>query len=168
MSGLSICFHFLNSPNQVHLVILLLHSYIIYSIGWKNSVRHNLSLHDVFIREMPSKSKVSYWCMKDDGKVELPNIEDFVSYCVYNTVSYSHLSFQDRYGRKLNNPDGKNERRTCSAKKKSKDDTDKENIAPSDYQPLPSLHSRLRPNEDTDCVILQPIEGHYSQDSGVY
>ena len=104
MSGLSICFHFLNSPNQVHLVILLLHSYIIYSIGWKNSVRHNLSLHDVFIREMPSKSKVSYWCMKDDGKVELPNIEDFVSYCVYNTVSYSHLSFSGPIWTKAKQP----------------------------------------------------------------
>ncbi|XP_073506381.1 forkhead box protein M1 isoform X2 [Phyllobates terribilis] len=29
--------------------------------GWKNSIRHNLSLHDMFVRETPSNNKISYW-----------------------------------------------------------------------------------------------------------
>lgn len=32
--------------------------------GWKNSVRHNLSLHPIFFREPSSNPKVSFWCMK--------------------------------------------------------------------------------------------------------
>ncbi|XP_044133934.1 LOW QUALITY PROTEIN: forkhead box protein M1 [Bufo gargarizans] len=29
--------------------------------GWKNSIRHNLSLHDMFVRETSSNNKISYW-----------------------------------------------------------------------------------------------------------
>ncbi|XP_075066672.1 forkhead box protein M1 isoform X2 [Mixophyes fleayi] len=29
--------------------------------GWKNSIRHNLSLHDMFVRESPTNNKISYW-----------------------------------------------------------------------------------------------------------
>ena len=49
-------------------------------LGWKNSVRHNLSLHPIFVREQPSaNSKVSYWCMRPQNN-ELPLIDDYDEY----------------------------------------------------------------------------------------
>ncbi|XP_047659882.1 forkhead box protein M1-like isoform X2 [Tachysurus fulvidraco] len=35
--------------------------------GWKNSIRHNLSLHDMFIRESTPDSKISYWTIKHEA-----------------------------------------------------------------------------------------------------
>nr|CAB3246927.1 FoxM [Phallusia mammillata] len=34
--------------------------------GWKNSIRHNLSLHDIFVREVATGSKASYWTLRAD------------------------------------------------------------------------------------------------------
>nr|XP_039257698.1 uncharacterized protein LOC120334288 [Styela clava] len=34
--------------------------------GWKNSIRHNLSLHDIFVREVSVSSKASYWTLRPD------------------------------------------------------------------------------------------------------
>ena len=54
--------------------------YIANILGWKNSVRHNLSLHPIFVREQPSaNSKVSYWCMRPQNN-ELPLIDDYDEY----------------------------------------------------------------------------------------
>ena len=58
----------------------LLFREILYFLGWKNSVRHNLSLHPIFVREQPSaNSKVSYWCMRPQNN-ELPLIDDYDEY----------------------------------------------------------------------------------------
>ncbi|XP_045064787.1 forkhead box protein M1-like isoform X2 [Coregonus clupeaformis] len=35
--------------------------------GWKNSIRHNLSLHDMFIRETTQDGKVSYWTIRPEA-----------------------------------------------------------------------------------------------------
>ncbi|KAK2832521.1 hypothetical protein Q7C36_015983 [Tachysurus vachellii] len=35
--------------------------------GWKNSIRHNLSLHNMFIRESTPDGKISYWTIKPEA-----------------------------------------------------------------------------------------------------
>ncbi|CAJ1054686.1 forkhead box protein M1 isoform X2 [Xyrichtys novacula] len=35
--------------------------------GWKNSIRHNLSLHDMFIRETSFDDKVSFWTIRPEA-----------------------------------------------------------------------------------------------------
>jgi hypothetical protein len=46
--------------------------------GWKNSVRHNLSLHPCFVRESPApNSKTSYWCIKQTSSNPITLLHDY-------------------------------------------------------------------------------------------
>nr|NP_001071993.1 transcription factor protein [Ciona intestinalis]BAE06447.1 transcription factor protein [Ciona intestinalis] len=55
--------------------------------GWKNSIRHNLSLHDIFVRQVTTGSKASYWTLRSDL-----NIRPLTLDSVRGT---SHHTFQD-------------------------------------------------------------------------
>uniref|UniRef100_H3AHA5 Forkhead box protein M1 n=1 Tax=Latimeria chalumnae TaxID=7897 RepID=H3AHA5_LATCH len=35
--------------------------------GWKNSIRHNLSLHDMFVRETSNNGKISFWTIRPES-----------------------------------------------------------------------------------------------------
>ncbi|KAF7248048.1 Forkhead box protein M1 [Varanus komodoensis] len=35
--------------------------------GWKNSIRHNLSLHDMFVRETSTNGKISFWTIHPEA-----------------------------------------------------------------------------------------------------
>ena len=46
--------------------------------GWKNSIRHNLSLHDLFVREVSNGSKASYWTLRPDLNVRPLTLDSVV------------------------------------------------------------------------------------------
>lgn len=133
--------------------------------GWKNSVRHNLSLHDSFYREQPYGSKISYWCMRRIQSV-IPNIEDIQGPCIpQNRTCYpeAELSGSDIF-LKLEPVEPVTELDFYPAKPKSTPiEIDKENIPPSGYTtPQPSSHKVLR-LEYIDKSALTEVK---TQDSG--
>lgn len=52
--------------------------YVILFSGWKNSIRHNLSLHDLFVREVTNGSKASYWTLRPDLNVRSLTLDNVV------------------------------------------------------------------------------------------
>uniref|UniRef100_A0ACB8E646 Uncharacterized protein n=1 Tax=Sphaerodactylus townsendi TaxID=933632 RepID=A0ACB8E646_9SAUR len=53
--------------------------------GWKNSIRHNLSLHDMFVRETPANSKISFWTIHPEANRYLTLDQVFKVGVLYGT-----------------------------------------------------------------------------------
>lgn len=51
------------------ILILLTFPFVIYLL--QNSIRHNLSLHDMFLRETSPDGKISYWTIRPEANRRL-------------------------------------------------------------------------------------------------
>ncbi|NWR72927.1 FOXM1 protein, partial [Centropus unirufus] len=58
--------------------------------GWKNSIRHNLSLHDMFVRETSSNGKISFWTIHPDANRCLTLDQVFKPLDLESTTSPEH------------------------------------------------------------------------------
>lgn len=66
----------INSKNNRHMTLKEIYNWIedhfpyfrnVAKPGWKNSIRHNLSLHDMFVRETSPDGKISYWTIRPEA-----------------------------------------------------------------------------------------------------
>ncbi|KAM8803726.1 forkhead box protein M1 isoform 2-T2 [Rhynchonycteris naso] len=64
--------------------------------GWKNSIRHNLSLHDMFVRETSANGKVSFWTIHPDANRYLTLDQVFKPQEPGSPQSPEHLESQKR------------------------------------------------------------------------
>ncbi|XP_036989842.2 forkhead box protein M1 isoform X2 [Artibeus jamaicensis] len=64
--------------------------------GWKNSIRHNLSLHDMFVRETSANGKVSFWTIHPSANRYLTLDQVFKPLDPGSPQSPEHLESQKR------------------------------------------------------------------------
>ncbi|XP_036614490.1 forkhead box protein M1 [Trichosurus vulpecula] len=64
--------------------------------GWKNSIRHNLSLHDMFVRETSANGKVSFWTIHPDANRYLTLDQVFKPLDPGSPPSSEHLESQQK------------------------------------------------------------------------
>ncbi|XP_047597888.1 forkhead box protein M1 isoform X2 [Lutra lutra] len=64
--------------------------------GWKNSIRHNLSLHDMFVRETSANGKVSFWTIHPSANRYLTLDQVFKPLDPGSPQSPEHLESQQK------------------------------------------------------------------------
>ncbi|XP_054669285.1 forkhead box protein M1 isoform X2 [Grus americana] len=64
--------------------------------GWKNSIRHNLSLHDMFVRETSANGKISFWTIHPDANRCLTLDQVFKPLDLGSPTSPEHSESQKR------------------------------------------------------------------------
>ncbi|KFZ66487.1 Forkhead box protein M1 [Antrostomus carolinensis] len=117
--------------------------------GWKNSIRHNLSLHDMFVRETSANGKVSFWTIHPDANRCLTLDQVFKPLDLGSPTSPEHSESQQK--RHLPDPQ-KNMGSTSSSK------TEHQNARRKMKPLLPRINSYLVPIQFplSQPLVLQP------------
>nr|XP_034970054.1 forkhead box protein M1 [Zootoca vivipara] len=117
--------------------------------GWKNSIRHNLSLHDMFVRETSANGKISFWTIHPEANRYLTLDQVFKPLDVQSPASPGLLESQQ----KRHIPDLQKNMRGTSGRK-NEPQTARRKMKPL----LPRVNSYLVPIQFplSQSVILQP------------
>ncbi|XP_051464038.1 forkhead box protein M1 [Apus apus] len=117
--------------------------------GWKNSIRHNLSLHDMFVRETSANGKISFWTIHPEANRCLTLDQVFKPLDLGSPTSPDHSESHQK--QHLPNPQ-KNMGSNSSSKTESQN-------APRKMKPLlPRINSYLVPIQFplSQPLVLQP------------
>ncbi|XP_074444578.1 forkhead box protein M1 [Larus michahellis] len=117
--------------------------------GWKNSIRHNLSLHDMFVRETSANGKISFWTIHPDANRCLTLDQVFKPLDLGSPTSPEHSESQQK--RHLPDPQ-KNTGSNSSSK------TEPQNARRKMKPLLPRINSYLVPIQFplSQPLVLQP------------
>ncbi|NXT24098.1 FOXM1 protein, partial [Syrrhaptes paradoxus] len=117
--------------------------------GWKNSIRHNLSLHDMFVRETSTNGKISFWTIHPDANRCLTLDQVFKPLDLGLPTSPEHSESQQK--RHLPDPQ-KNTGRNTNSK------TESQNARRKIKPLLPRINSYLVPIQFplSQPLVLQP------------
>uniref|UniRef100_A0A8C8AE85 Forkhead box protein M1 n=1 Tax=Otus sunia TaxID=257818 RepID=A0A8C8AE85_9STRI len=117
--------------------------------GWKNSIRHNLSLHDMFVRETSANGKISFWTIHPDANRCLTLDQVFKPLDLGSPTSPEHFESQQ----KRDPPDTQKNMGSNSSSK-----TEPQNARRKMKPLLPRINSYLVPIQFplSQPLVLQP------------